>query len=317
MNLFTDLNQIENIPGVYLIKCKEHIYIGSSMRLKSRLRDHITRMKSREHSNKNLKYCYRKYKKEDFSLEILEYFIPGTDERIVREAEHKYLEEYSPDMNVMKSSKNSICSPNGKKVYQYTLDGEFVAEHKSGEDANLKFGVTNIQAVCNPNNRTRSTAGFQWSYEKHDRIEPYINLSDKARIKGVGIHDISGKQLEYFDSIADCVRKYFSDHQNSFDSLCATISSCASGKQCSFEGYRFSYEDLKQLDDAELKKFKKSFPIVQYDHQGNFLKIWNDIKEASKSLGIEHTTIQASIRKSVKRGVPSKCKNFKFKKLGS
>lgn len=63
---------------------------------------------------------------------------------------------------------------NQKKVYQYNLKGEFIAEHESAGElaaSNLFFKYKIINACCNGSKKTHY--GFMFSYEKHKKIKPF------------------------------------------------------------------------------------------------------------------------------------------------
>lgn len=60
-NLFSNLPKTYNVSGIYLIKIKEHLYVGSSKNIKSRLGDHRKELKRANHSNKFLQRAYSKY----------------------------------------------------------------------------------------------------------------------------------------------------------------------------------------------------------------------------------------------------------------
>jgi hypothetical protein len=55
---------------------------------------------------------------------------------------------------------------NDKKVYQYTISGDFVAEYKSAHDAarTLNIQFTNICKVCRGERKT--AGGFVWRFKE-------------------------------------------------------------------------------------------------------------------------------------------------------
>lgn len=58
-----------------------------------------------------------------------------------------------------------ITRKQNKKVYQYTLNGEFIREWKSAKDAEKQFGRSHhIGEVCHGKRKT--AYGYKWRYEK-------------------------------------------------------------------------------------------------------------------------------------------------------
>lgn len=53
-----------------------------------------------------------------------------------------------------------------RKVTQYTLDGQYIAEYNSTEEASRKTGISGsvIRNVCNPKKINKSAGGFIWKY---------------------------------------------------------------------------------------------------------------------------------------------------------
>lgn len=114
------------------------------------------------------------------------------------------------------------------KVYQYDLDGNYIAEFPSAAEADRQMGATSIGAVSSAaredtNNKT--AFGYQWSYKKTDKMPPYVNNSSKAKIVSIYIFDIFNNKYLQFESIAEAVRNL--TNNDNFDSDCATMSSCA------------------------------------------------------------------------------------------
>lgn len=50
-----------------------------------------------------------------------------------------------------------------KKVYQYTKDGKFVAEHVSGAEVERIFGITKFHIYACCNGKRKTTGGYVWS----------------------------------------------------------------------------------------------------------------------------------------------------------
>jgi hypothetical protein len=60
--------------------------------------------------------------------------------------------------------KSGINNKGSKKVYQYSLEGDFIKEYYSVAEAFRQTEIRHISEVCNDIYKT--TGGFKWSYEK-------------------------------------------------------------------------------------------------------------------------------------------------------
>ena len=93
-----------------------------------------------------------------------------------------------------------ICNGINKQVQQYTLNGEFVKEFISSEEAfrETKIKASSIRACCSGK---RNTAGkYQWKYVNSDK-----------EIKSIGYvifqYSKDGSLLNIFDSIAEASKE--------------------------------------------------------------------------------------------------------------
>lgn len=88
-----------------------------------------------------------------------------------------------------------------KRVFQFTLDGTFVAEYDSVTDASRITGIGNIAAACR--NKYSRAGGFLWSYTN---IPPrYIPLKTTERVvidKTNGCEYLSLRKAEYHTGVS-------------------------------------------------------------------------------------------------------------------
>lgn len=87
---------IPNLSGIYKIKNlkSNKIYIGSSVKLKNRIRSHFYRLKTRTHNNHYLQKSYDKHGEESFEVEILETFI-NINYQTLLNLEKEYIIKYN------------------------------------------------------------------------------------------------------------------------------------------------------------------------------------------------------------------------------
>lgn len=64
-------------------------------------------------------------------------------------------------------TKAKIAAKHGRKIYQYTLGGIYVAEHESAVKAAQSVGMKNPSPIkAAAQGRTKTSAGFVWKYER-------------------------------------------------------------------------------------------------------------------------------------------------------
>jgi hypothetical protein len=121
--------------------------------------------------------------------------------------------------------------PNSKKVYQYDLNGDFIKEWINATEASkhFKVPVCNIASCCCKNIATKSSCGFQWSYEKFDKIKPYKNDKSKKILQ----FDLDGKFIKEWNSKLEAMKFY--NNQG--------IRSCVEGRTKQSGGFIWKYKD--------------------------------------------------------------------------
>ena len=97
------------------------------------------------------------------------------------------------------------CKSAPVKVYQYTKEGEYVAEYDSIAEAMRSFGKNvGINRVLNDN--TQSAGGYMWFTEK--RIAPkYKRRKSKLEPKGILYCDKEGNIIAKYDSVSEAARE--------------------------------------------------------------------------------------------------------------
>lgn len=89
--------------GIYKITCSvtNKFYIGSSVNLKRRIYWHLWELRNNKHANVHLQHAYNKYGKDQFKIEIIEFFPKDVTKEQVIVAEQKYLDglkSYDPSI---------------------------------------------------------------------------------------------------------------------------------------------------------------------------------------------------------------------------
>lgn len=112
-------------------------------------------------------------------------------------------------MLATKAKNDSRFAP--KRVYQFTIDGEFVAEYSSCHEAERETGISfaSISTVArhgkHPRNE-KSAGGYLWSYNKNNPpIYPFDNL--KHRFRKVYQYDSNLNLIKEWDSAAKAAKE--------------------------------------------------------------------------------------------------------------
>lgn len=116
-----------------------------------------------------------------------------------------------------------------KTVYQYTLDGKYLGEYFSMEEAERQTGASHICEVLDDN--TLSAGGFIWTSSLVDNIQ--YNKRRNTRIKAVQQYDLNGNLIAEWDSVFEAAQSFNTSTSN----ICRKIKSPNPRK------YRFVYKE--------------------------------------------------------------------------
>ena len=116
--------------GVYKLSAGEHIYIGSSKNLYSRLREHKIDLLNGNHSNEFLQRVCNKYGIQNIRLDIVEFCNP--DQRLIRE---KYwIDELKADMNMQDPVDHTLNKKSREKLSKSVRAGRAAGKYKREYD---------------------------------------------------------------------------------------------------------------------------------------------------------------------------------------
>lgn len=166
-----------NKHGVYMIKntINDKFYIGSSIHIGVRWKEHIKKLESNSHHSPYLQNAWNKYGGGCFEFSIVEY----CDKDKTIEREQYYLDTLNPHYNMSKKAhapvgvivseetrrKMSNSSKWKRKIKQFDMDGNFIKEWGSIIEATKSLGLkssSGIIAVCK--NKMKSSGGYIWKY---------------------------------------------------------------------------------------------------------------------------------------------------------
>lgn len=170
-------------------------------------------------------------------------------------------------------------------VYQYDLDGNFIAEYPSLSEEERVTGISNssISSCCK--GKQMYTGEFQWSYTKLDKmpiIDKHQLISEKVRKKGkpVYCYDMDGNFIKKYNSA-----RIASEETNTNQSQ---INVCCSGRTRYSNNFQWFYEymgnKIEPINKYE-NLYHRTVKVNQYDKNKVFIKTWDTIKEASIAMG--------------------------------
>lgn len=268
--------------GIYKIEnlINHKCYIGQSIEIETRWYNHI-------HSKDNfaIHLAIQKYGAENFSFEIIEE-CPKED---LDEKECFWIEEFDSFVpngyNMVKGGSNGAALAKRIPVFQYNLNGEFIAEYPGIKEAGRVNHIsgTAIGQCCR---KIRATAGgYFWSFSKND----IFSKED--------IVDHRNCQIIQYDMIGNELARYASAKEAA---IAVNGSSRAITKACRKEsktskGYQWRYD----IDDENEPCFIKSGvkkAISQWSLNNEFIKTYESITLASKETGIVLSTIAEAAR---------------------
>ena len=91
-------------------------------------------------------------------------------------------------------------------VYQYALDGSFIAEYSSVWQARKQL---NIKSDIGPAiKQGKLCGGFQWSIEKLSQMPDRSKDKFSGKARKVAVYTIDGKFVEEFNTVTECQKKY-------------------------------------------------------------------------------------------------------------
>lgn len=133
-----------NNIGIYIItnKINNHCYIGSAINLKRRKENHFKNHKGK--SNPRLQNAMRKYGKENFKFEILEYILNKKD---LLKREQYYLDVFKPEYNICKKAGSMLGFKFSKesklKMSKNKIGHKYNLGRKKSEETRQKISEKN------------------------------------------------------------------------------------------------------------------------------------------------------------------------------
>ena len=186
----------------------------------------------------------RKYGIDDFTYSIIYYGLSYED---IKQAEVELIECYDAFRNGYNSTLGGdgllgrVHTPEQKKkqqkrqsktVHQYDLNGNYIQSYDSVKEAEHITNAASISLAISHLRGEYKSGGYMWSYDKVDKLPPYIF----GLWKRVHQYDINHNYITSYDSLTAAAAKY--------GGKASTISRVCHGKRKTAYGYiwRFTNE---------------------------------------------------------------------------
>ena len=163
------------------------------------------------------------------------------------------------------------------KIYQYSLEGEFIMEHESVLAASKIINIDDSALQYAMKNGT-SIGGYLWS-DKLEKKEPYSLQSKK-----VYLYNLEGEFECEFNSLTECSKF-----------LGITIDPVQRAYYQKWKVGNYYIND-KKLDFYKPEKLQLSGNYYQYSLEGEFIKCFTSNKELVKEFGCNMGGVNQSIR---------------------
>ena len=158
---------------------------------------------------------------ENFGHEILE---QTEDVITASELEVKYIKKFNTTnpqngynkSTVRDSREHKLNNKHSVPVFQYSIDGEYLAEYPSAAEAERQTGVNYAEISSCCHGKRKHAYGFQWSFEKHEKVSgtfvgkyPPNHHKEKVSTRKTKIQmfDSDGSLLGEYESAKDVERK--------------------------------------------------------------------------------------------------------------
>lgn len=234
------------------------------------------------------KAYFKKYSKKEGITYIKEILEINPSEEINNKREELLVgNKYKTDklcMNLIPGG-SGITSINeyAKYVVQYDLLGNFIKEYKSQIEAAVEIGnitSSSISKCCIA--KQGSAGGFVWRFKE----DPAPTINE------INVHSIP---IIQYDKTGNIINTYSSIIEASnITGICEdSISKCCIHRRKSGGGYIWrKINDPLIKSDIKSDKFWGKRKIKQYTIDGKYIKTFNSIKEASKSINAPWQSIQ-------------------------
>ena len=230
-------------------KVSNKVYVGSSFNIRKRKDDHLMYLRKGNHKNTHLQSSWNKHGEKNFEWVVLHVYEERPELQCLLDKEQYYIDstectnrEKGYNINLLSSGSigvkrrpetliklskakkgikqsKEIIEKRTKKLYkpilQYDLEGNFIKEWGSVNEASDAFNIDN-GSFSKAIKRKGTSAGFLWRYKKSENMEEKIEAFKRKSIEGLSCKtvEVYNKKMELIDicsSVNEASRKYKHD----------------------------------------------------------------------------------------------------------
>lgn len=195
-----------------------------------------------------------------------------------------------------------------KPIIQYSLEGEFIRVFDSRMEASIELGI-HMSGLSS--GEKKSAGGYLWREDTENyplKIESYkIETSSKPVVQ---LSPDGCFYINSFPSVIAASEKLGINFRH--------ISSCCVGRRSSSGGYKWMFEEdydyslpkgsqsdsYYQKQALQIAKNKSSeakfIPVAQYSKEGDFIQLFESLKEAAQKTGADRISIGQCCRAEIK-----------------
>ena len=177
--------------------------------------------------------------------------------------------DYTPSSRAIAEARIAAVNARKTPVLQYDLEGNFIQEFKSLNEASDAVGVVPNAIGQNLNSFTKSAGSFQWCFKTKNfshKIEPYVINNNGLPI---GQYDLNGNLIASYDSLLQAERRTV----HSEGSIRAAMNRGAKlkGTKYFFIQFNKNQEIPKVVEPYVVPLHGFSIPVVQISADGKYL----------------------------------------------
>ena len=306
-----DISLITNEPLNYFVYIHkniitEKVYVG------------ITNNPNRRWHESGYKHCPDFYEAiQEFGWSNFEHIIVAENlpKSMASIMEYELIKKYDLRNNGYNSSSGSwkCGSSSYKPIYQYNIDGSFIKEWPDRSKAICLYGNSIVYCA---EGKCRTAYKYRWDFKKKKKLSPLpkltktpkdpstININDERYVQSSKVYkfNLNGDLLKIYDNLSK-----IDDNGARIDLI---YKLCEKQNCYAYNEFVWVYEEdaytgyVQKVIDKHNKKHPK---YVQYDLDGNLIKIYNTINELELS-GFNIRNINSACK-----GIMKTCENYQWR----
>lgn len=217
------------------------------------------------------------------------------------------------DLPRVRPPKTKSC----KSVLQYDIEGNFKKKFNSINEAARYVGITTTQISTCLAGKLITTAGFIWveNIPGHEKIV----IEKQRQLKKRHLNSLQPQPVLQFNLNGKFIAKYPSmvDASRKTGTSLIQIQLCAKGMIAYAKNWQWRSADdpmfingIVDIEPIQYSGRPRSKPILQFDENGIFLKEYQSMNEAARTMGLAYTNLYLCIKGNSKTagGFQWRCK---------